>query len=87
MIPTPTRDDRFSFGLWTVSWQARDPFGDATRPPLDPVEAVHRLAGLGRGGSPSTTTTSSPSGRARMTAASGSPGSGRRCPTPVSSSR
>jgi xylose isomerase len=30
-----------------VGWQARDPFGDATRPALDPVEAVHRLAGLG----------------------------------------
>ena len=44
---TPTRDDRFSFGLWTVGWQARDPFGDATRPPLDPVEAVHRLDELG----------------------------------------
>ena len=44
---TPTRDDRFSFGLWTVGWQARDPFGDPTRGPLDPVEAVHRLAELG----------------------------------------
>jgi xylose isomerase len=43
----PTRDDKFSFGLWTVGWQARDPFGDASRPPLDPVEAVHRLADLG----------------------------------------
>ncbi|MGI8333201.1 xylose isomerase [Actinomadura scrupuli] len=43
----PTREDRFSFGLWTVGWQARDPFGDATRAPLDPVEAVHRLAELG----------------------------------------
>jgi xylose isomerase len=47
MAPTPTRDDRFSFGLWTVGWPARDPFGDATRPPLDPVESVHRLAELG----------------------------------------
>src|SRR3954470_10479045 len=45
--PTPTREDKFTFGLWTVGWQARDPFGDATRPPLDPVEAVHRLAELG----------------------------------------
>ena len=27
----PTRDDKFTFGLWTVGWQARDPFGDATR--------------------------------------------------------
>ncbi len=43
----PTPQDKFSFGLWTVGWQARDPFGDATRPPLDPVEAVHRLAELG----------------------------------------
>jgi xylose isomerase len=47
---TPTRDDRFSFGLWTVGWQARDPFGDATRAPLDPVEAVDRLAELGAWG-------------------------------------
>jgi xylose isomerase len=45
LAPAPT--DRFTFGLWTVGWQARDPFGDATRPALDPVETVHRLAGLG----------------------------------------
>ena len=44
---TPTPQDHFTFGLWTVGWQARDPFGDATRPPLDPVETVHRLAELG----------------------------------------
>ncbi|MEV4072298.1 xylose isomerase [Nonomuraea fuscirosea] len=44
---TPTPDDRFTFGLWTVGWQARDPFGDASRPALDPVESVHRLAELG----------------------------------------
>ncbi|MFL6056109.1 MAG: xylose isomerase, partial [Actinoallomurus sp.] len=43
----PTPEDKFTFGLWTVGWQARDPFGDATRPPLDPAEAVHRLAELG----------------------------------------
>lgn len=47
MAPRPAPADKFSFGLWTVGWQARDPFGDATRPELDPVEAVHRLAGLG----------------------------------------
>jgi xylose isomerase len=47
MAPRPTPADKFSFGLWTVGWQARDPFGDATRPELDPVEAVHRLAELG----------------------------------------
>jgi xylose isomerase len=47
MATQPTKDDRFSFGLWTVGWQARDPFGDATRAPVDPVESVHRLAELG----------------------------------------
>ncbi|MGW9451576.1 xylose isomerase [Streptomyces sp. NPDC055632] len=44
---SPTPADRFTFGLWTVGWQGRDPFGEATRPALDPVEAVERLAGLG----------------------------------------
>jgi len=43
----PTPADKFTFGLWTVGWQARDPFGDATRAPLDPIEAVHKLAELG----------------------------------------
>jgi xylose isomerase len=44
---TPAREDRFSFGLWTVGWTARDMFGEASRAPLDPVEAVHRLGDLG----------------------------------------
>ncbi|MFF3837458.1 xylose isomerase [Streptomyces sp. NPDC001930] len=44
---TPTPEDRFTFGLWTVGWQGRDPFGEATRPALDPVETVERLAALG----------------------------------------
>jgi xylose isomerase len=47
---TPRPEDKFSFGLWTVGWQARDPFGDATRAPVDPVESVHRLAELGAWG-------------------------------------
>src|SRR2546429_5266564 len=47
MAPEPTRADKFTFGLWTVGWPARDPFGDPTRPALDPVESVHRLAELG----------------------------------------
>ncbi|WP_047890567.1 xylose isomerase [Micromonospora sp. RV43] len=47
MAPRPTPADKFSFGLWTVGWPARDPFGDATRPEMDAVEAVHRLAELG----------------------------------------
>jgi xylose isomerase len=46
----PTPADKFTFGLWTVGWQARDPFGDATRAPVDPVETVHRLAEMGAAG-------------------------------------
>jgi xylose isomerase len=43
----PSPADKFTFGLWTVGWTGRDPFGDATRTALDPVETVHRLAELG----------------------------------------
>jgi xylose isomerase len=46
----PTKDDKFSFGLWTVGWMGRDPFGDATRAPVDPVESVQQLAALGAWG-------------------------------------
>jgi xylose isomerase len=46
-MTAPTPADKFSFGLWTVGWQGRDPFGEASRPELDVVEAVHRLAELG----------------------------------------
>ena len=45
LVPRP--EHKFSFGLWTVGWQARDPFGDPTRAALDPVETVDRLAALG----------------------------------------
>jgi xylose isomerase len=44
---TPTPEDRFTFGLWTVGNRGRDPFGHEVRPPLDPVDAVHHLAELG----------------------------------------
>lgn len=47
MALQPTRDDKFSFGLWTVGWEAQDQFGSATRAPLDVVEAVNRLSDLG----------------------------------------
>ncbi|MGW0608313.1 xylose isomerase [Streptomyces sp. NPDC002644] len=47
MSTRPTPEDKFTFGLWTVGWQGKDPFGDATRPALDPVETVQRLAELG----------------------------------------
>ncbi|HMC78023.1 MAG TPA: xylose isomerase [Vicinamibacterales bacterium] len=44
---SPEPGDKFTFGLWTVGNQGRDPFGEAVRPPLDPVTSVHRLAELG----------------------------------------
>ena len=47
MVRTPTPEDKFSFGLWTVGWNAQDQFGAASRPALDPVESLHRLAELG----------------------------------------
>src|SRR4051812_12705334 len=47
VTPQPTAEDKFSFGLWTVGWQARDLFGEATRPVLAGVEAVHKLSELG----------------------------------------
>ena len=47
MPGTPTRDDKFSFGLWTIGYNGSDPFGGPTRPPLDVVEAVTRLSELG----------------------------------------
>ena len=47
---TPTPEDKFSFGLWTVGWTGADPFGPASRPALDPTEYVARLAELGAWG-------------------------------------
>ncbi|MFD2081411.1 xylose isomerase [Actinopolymorpha cephalotaxi] len=44
---TPTREDKFSFGLWTVGWEGVDVFGSAVRAPLAPADAVHKLAELG----------------------------------------
>ncbi len=44
---TPRPEHRFTFGLWTVGNPGRDPFGEPTRPPLDPVTSVERLAELG----------------------------------------
>ena len=41
---------RFTFGLWTVGNPGRDPFGEPTRPPRDPVQTVNRLAEIGAWG-------------------------------------
>jgi xylose isomerase len=47
MALEPTRDDKFSFGLWTVGYDGTDPFGGPTRHPLDVVHVVEQLAELG----------------------------------------
>jgi xylose isomerase len=47
---TARPEHRFTFGLWTVGNPGRDPFGSPTRPPLDPVDSVRRLAELGAWG-------------------------------------
>ncbi len=46
----PQKGDKFTFGLWTVGNTGRDAWGDPTRPPLDPVRSVHKLAELGAWG-------------------------------------
>jgi xylose isomerase len=43
----PRREDRFSFGIWTVGWQAIDVFGPAARPPMPADRAVRKLAEIG----------------------------------------
>src|SRR6266516_401409 len=46
----PKKEDKFSFGLWTVGNRGRDPFGDFVRPALDPIYSVKRLSQLGAWG-------------------------------------
>ena len=47
---TPTPENKFTFGLWTVGNPGRDPFGDPVRDALSPVEIVHMLAEVGAWG-------------------------------------
>jgi xylose isomerase len=47
---SPRPDHKFSFGLWTVGNRGRDPFGDAVRPTLPPVDAVRLLSEVGAWG-------------------------------------
>ena len=46
----PKPEDRFAFGLWTIGHIGRDPFGDATRPSIDPVDFIRGLADIGAWG-------------------------------------
>ncbi len=43
MATTPADDYKFSFGLWTVGWTARDQFGEASRPELEPWDYLPKL--------------------------------------------
>jgi xylose isomerase len=43
----PQKSDKFTFGLWTVGNTGRDPFGDAVRDRIPPVEIVRKLSELG----------------------------------------
>jgi xylose isomerase len=46
----PRKEDKFSFGLWTVGNRGRDPFGDFVRPTLNPISTVKMLSQLGAWG-------------------------------------
>ena len=46
----PKPEHKFSFGLWTTANRGRDPFGDAVRPTLSPVDNVALLAEVGAWG-------------------------------------
>src|SRR6266705_315731 len=46
----PKKEDKFSFGLWTVGNRGRDPFGDFVRPAISPVDIVAMLGELGAWG-------------------------------------
>jgi xylose isomerase len=42
-----TKEDKFTFGLWTIGWNAQDPFGSATRSDLSIEAATEGLAKVG----------------------------------------
>jgi xylose isomerase len=46
----PKPENRFAFGLWTVGHQGRDPFGDVTRPVMNPDDVVRHLGEIGAWG-------------------------------------
>src|SRR4026207_1580384 len=44
---TPRKEDKFTFGLWTVGNIGRDPFGDPVRAPIPAERIVAKLSELG----------------------------------------
>jgi xylose isomerase len=47
MAITPTKADKFSFGLWTIGYNGADPFGGPTRAPMDILHVLDNLAEVG----------------------------------------
>ncbi|NWJ44451.1 MAG: xylose isomerase [Chloroflexi bacterium] len=47
---TPTKDEKFTFGLWTVGNRGRDPFGEAVRDTISPIRSLEKLSKLGAWG-------------------------------------
>jgi xylose isomerase len=43
----PKPEHKFTFGLWTIGNRGRDPFGDAVRDKINPVDIVKLLADVG----------------------------------------
>lgn len=46
----PTPNHKFTFGLWTLGNRGRDPFGEAVRPTMPPIDIVRMLAEVGAWG-------------------------------------
>jgi len=44
---SPTKNEKFTFGLWTVGNVGRDPFGGPVRPQLTPVQIAKLLGSVG----------------------------------------
>jgi xylose isomerase len=42
-----TAQTKFTFGLWTVGWLGADPFGSATRAPVEIEETLEQLKSAG----------------------------------------
>jgi xylose isomerase len=47
MALTPTPEDKFSFGLWTIGYNGSDPFGGPTRAHMEIEHVVEKLAEVG----------------------------------------
>lgn len=46
----PKPEHKFTFGLWTIGNVGRDPFGDAVRDPISPLDTVAMLGEIGAWG-------------------------------------